>query len=306
MVASKPDSGGASEAVRRAFEHACLTEIESLKPGNVHMFSGGHGMSAEDFAASARAAGAVIAKPGLGVGGRIEAAVEATWAAVSCNTNLGIVLLCAPLIEAAMTAGPRRDLRARLNAVLDGLTRDDAELAFTAIRRANPAGLGESARHDVRAPARGTLLEAMREAAPRDLIARQYATGFADVFAIGVPRIADTMKRLGRDPAARPWAATAAHLAFMAAFPDTHIVRKHGAKAAEDVRIDAARLESAFRSCAHPASMFDELLAFDKALKARGLNPGTSADLTVASLLAADLPDIFRGQTASRGPGRLD
>jgi triphosphoribosyl-dephospho-CoA synthase len=34
------------------------------------------------------------------------------------------------------------------------------------------------------------------------------------------------------------------------------------------------------------------LLAFDRALKERGINPGTSADLTVATLFAATLEDL--------------
>jgi triphosphoribosyl-dephospho-CoA synthase len=38
-----------------------------------------------------------------------------------------------------------------------------------------------------------------------------------------------------------------------------------------------------------------DLLAFDRSLKARGLNPGTSADLTVATLFAASLQALEMG-----------
>jgi triphosphoribosyl-dephospho-CoA synthase len=289
-----------ADKVARAFERACLTEIEALKPGNVHRFGPGHGMTVADFEASARAASAVIAAPGLSVGGRIKAAIDATGDAVGCNTNLGIVLLCAPLVEAALTEPHAGNLRARLHVVLKSLGRADAELAFAAIVRANPAGLGASPRHDVRMPVRCTLLEAMTEASPRDLIARQYATDFHDVFALGVPRIGETMLRLAQEPGARALAATGAYLAFLAAFPDTHIARKYSHAAAEEVRAEAVRLDAAFRSEPDPASLFDELLAFDRALKEGNLNPGTSADLTVASLLATDLLDIVSAQTASQ------
>jgi triphosphoribosyl-dephospho-CoA synthase len=36
-------------------------------------------------------------------------------------------------------------------------------------------------------------------------------------------------------------------------------------------------------------------MAFDRSLKARGLNPGTSADLTVATLFAASLQALEIG-----------
>ena len=96
------------------------------------------------------------------------------------------------------------------------------------------------------------------------------------------------------------WAATGAYLAFLAAFPDTHIARKYSDVIAEEVRRQAERHDDAFRSASDPASLLAELLAFDRALKDRNLNPGTSADLTVASLLATDLLDIVSGQTASQ------
>jgi triphosphoribosyl-dephospho-CoA synthase len=38
-----------------------------------------------------------------------------------------------------------------------------------------------------------------------------------------------------------------------------------------------------------------DLMAFDRSLKARGLNPGTSADLTVATLFAASLQALEIG-----------
>ncbi len=38
-----------------------------------------------------------------------------------------------------------------------------------------------------------------------------------------------------------------------------------------------------------------DLLAFDRSLKARGLNPGTSADLTVTTLFAASLQALEIG-----------
>jgi triphosphoribosyl-dephospho-CoA synthase len=273
-----------ADRVARAYVEACRAELAALKPGNVHVHSAGHGMTAADFEASARASAPAIADPALAVGARIFAAVERTRAVAAANTNLGILLLCAPLAQAALDAGGG-DLRDRLRRVLAGLTVADAERAFAAIRLANPGGLGKSARHDVRRAPMVTLLEAMGEAAGRDRIAAQYAGGFADIFDFGLPRLAEGRRRW-REP---EWATVWLYLGFLARFPDSHIARKYGLPAAETVRTDAAPLERKFAAAADPAGLRPNLLAFDRDLKAQGLNPGTSADLTCATLFAADL-----------------
>jgi len=297
-----------TQDVRAAFERACLVEIEALKPGNVHEYAEGHGMTAGDFRASARVAAEAIAQPDISVGLRIAAAVAATDAAVGCNTNLGIVLLGAPLVHAALSCAPtpaagEARLRARLRSVLAALTVRDADFAFAAIRLAAPAGLGHAARHDVSAPARATLLAAMRAAAPRDRIARQYASGYADVFAIGVPALRSGLARFQGTPKAEAWAATGCYLAFLSRIPDTHIARKHSQAAAEAIRLEAQESHESFTGCRDPERMTEALLAFDSGLKRRGLNPGTSADLTVASLLAVGLTDIVGRRTAGRKGG---
>ena len=156
---------GLVNAIAEAFIAACRDEIEAPKPGNVHVFADGHGMTVSDFLRSAEAAAPALSNPSLPVGARILAAVEATFAAAGMNTNLGIILLCAPLAAAAETG---EDLHTALRKILAGLTLADADFAFRAILHASPAGLGTAARHDVRGNADVTLLEAMREAAGRD------------------------------------------------------------------------------------------------------------------------------------------
>jgi triphosphoribosyl-dephospho-CoA synthase len=268
-----------------AFRAACVAELEALKPGNVHVFAAGHRMTVEQFMRSAEAAAPALSEPGARVGRRILDAVEATFAAVGANTNLGIILLCAPLAAAA-EADPRT-LRPALAAILDGLDVDDASLAFRAILRASPAGLGQVARNDVAQPATVTLKHAMADAADRDRVARQYVTAYADVFDIGLPLLADTQ---GWDA---KWIALAIYLGFLAAFPDSHIVRKYGTALAEDVRSSAVKFHDRLRSLRDPAHMTDDLLAWDTDLKARNINPGTTADLTVATLFAHRLVTIL-------------
>lgn len=274
------------DALARAFIAACEDELAAPKPGNVHVFAPGHGMAAKDFSASARAAAGPLTAPGARVGDRILGAVEASWAQVGQNTNLGIVLLCAPLAQAALnhaalTSGGA-DLRAGVAAVLAGLDRDDADLAFRAILRARPAGLGAAPQHDVAGEARTSLLEAMRAAAHRDRIAFQYANGFSDIFDMG-RRSLEASRRAGHD---RTMATLLLYLDFLCAFPDSHILRKHGEQAGGQVMSEAREFKLAFVEGRDAASIFAAALQWDRRLKQRGLNPGTSADLTVATLFA--------------------
>src|SRR5206468_624526 len=146
------------------------------KPGNVSPVAGFRDATYEDFLASAVAIGPELAAAGVRpLGATIRAAVEATAAWVPSNTNLGLVLLLAPLARAALRSEDA-PLRTRVGATLAETTVADAREAYAAIRLAHPGGLGRSADQDVDAAPTVTLREAMRLAAERDAVAREYAT----------------------------------------------------------------------------------------------------------------------------------
>jgi triphosphoribosyl-dephospho-CoA synthase len=291
-------TGSTGHSIAAAVRWACRLDVQAAKPGNVSVGSPGHGMHAEDFLASAEAIAVPLSEPGWKVGERIAAAIDATWRGVGMNTNLGIVLLAAPLTHAVLTARSGETLEGAVGRVLAGLDADDAVHAFRAIAQANPAGLGHAERLDVHGPVQGSLLEAMREAAHRDTIALQYANGFAEVFALGVPTFLAARDRFQCEERAT----VACFLAWLGRFPDTHIARKHGAAVAHDVRSEAVRVWAAW-SVSEGAAADALLRAWDESLKARHLNPGTSADLTVASLLAARLQCVCEEQFSERDHG---
>lgn len=278
-----------SEQLAQAYRSACLLELQALKPGNVHVFADGHGMVVQDFIRSAEASSQVIAQPGLSLGQRILQSVQATQESVSCNTNLGIILLCAPVVQAALSF-QNDALQANIHAVIQASALADAEACFAAIRLAKPGGLGESARHDVRQPAAVSLFDAMREAQDCDMIARQYVTGFADVMAM-----AEFYLQM-RQTHNAAWAATALYLNILSRWPDSHIQRKQGMTAALEVQAEAAEQLAALLALENPKLAQKSLLAWDKALKHAGINPGTSADLTVAGIFTADLLLQGKGQ----------
>lgn len=276
-----------AERIEAAFRWACLTELDAPKPGNVNAFADGHRMTVDEFVRSANAAAAPLSARGARVGLRIHRAVMATFAAVGTNTNLGIILLCAPLAAAAERDAA--DLRRALHEVLQELDVDDADLAFRSIVRAAPAGLGHSAQHDVFNPATVSLLEAMSAAANRDMVARQYATDFADIFDLGLPLFESVSQSKGE----AKWATLATFLGFLSAFPDSHIARKFGAETANCIQRAALNFAAMLQAAEQPNQVLPALLTWDAALKAKAINPGTTADLTVATLFAHRLRNIL-------------
>ncbi len=267
-------------AIEAAFRDACADELAAPKPGNVHVHAAGHGMTVDDFLRSAEAAAPLLCRAGAPLGQRVLDAVRATRAAVGQNTNLGIILLAAPLVMAAARTGAA--LQSDLHDVLEEADVTDTAVIFRAIKCAAPGGLGEAPEHDVRGAARVTPRVVMAAAVQRDSIARQWATDFFDVFGGGMTAYAVARDRW----ADREWAPLGAYLWFLASMPDSHIRRKHGAAEAERTRQEARTMRDCLAASAEPSAELPALLEWDRALKARGVNPGTSADLTVATVLA--------------------
>lgn len=268
--------------------HACEIDVLSVKPGNVSIASPGHGMSADDFLASAAAIVDPMTRPDLTVGERILASIVATRSVVECNTNLGIVLLCAPLTQAALDTGAGQTFRQTLESCLARLTVDDAVNAYAAIRLAQPAGLGKRAMHDVAEVPTISLREAMIEAGDEDSIACQYATGFARIFGC-LPIIGQLRRRWNDDR----WVATAVFLDLLARNPDSHIVRKFGLETALRISHEALPLSQTALQSAEPDELVPHLRRWDEQLKSAGINPGTTADLTVAAIFASGIMSMF-------------
>lgn len=269
----------------QAYKNACMGELQALKPGNVHAFSDGHGMTIQDFIQSADVTAEPIARVGLSVGERVFYSVEATQSAVGQNTNLGMLLLCAPLLHAASSLQANQSLWGQLHQTLSQLSVDDAVWVAKAIVLANPGGLGASDQHDVHEAPQISLLEMMRSAQDKDRISWQYANYFQDIVDFGVNLYADAL--LKWENAA--WATTALYLGFLTRYADTHVLRKHGEQVASLLMQEAKEMESNYWATHNPKLMQKQLLVWDASLKARKINPGTSADLTVATLLASDL-----------------
>jgi len=280
----------ARQRLATAYIQACEAELQAFKPGNVSVFSDGHDMTVADFRRSAEVSAAPITDPAYSLGEKIYYAVKATREAVACNTNLGIILLCAPLMQAAQFARRPDDLRQALDEVLNATTEQDADWAFRAIALASPGGLGESEQQDVHRQATVTLLQAMALAADRDRIALQYTNCFKDVFDFTILAYNRAFVLSGDSG----WAALRVYADMLARYPDSHIERKYGKQYSEWIAEEMALLCKAMDAANKPEEVLTMLYRIDEAFKAKKINPGTTADITVATVLVVLLEQLFR------------
>lgn len=255
---------------------ACAMEVMCPKPGNVGPGRPFKYINEMSFLVSATGLAAAFEDEGASVGRMVEEAAIVTKNWVDRNTNLGMILLLAPLVNALSAEKLERDF---VRKVLEDLGEDDSRRIGRAIRIASPEGLGASEKYDVRRET-PPIMEAMKFASRWDSIAREYDTGYEITFCMTAPWLAG----LWREGRALKSCVLQTYLMLLGEVSDTLISRKLGREASETVSREAreilraggcftpegrgkiAKLES---SLAHPDNL---------------LNPGTTADLTAAGI----------------------
>lgn len=273
-----PSTSTSTLSIGQLATTACLMEVTVPKPGNVHRSADFEDVSYFDFVLSAVAIGPAMQEAAVGtpLGATVLEAIRATRSVVATNTNLGSVLLLAPLCMAP----PDVPLTDGVRQVLDRLTPFDAENVYVAIRLAQPGGLGEVSESDVSGDPPEDLIEAMSLAAERDLVAAQYATGFTDIFGCVVPWLEAALSG--------DWSVTDAvvrvHLQLMSLFPDSLIARKCGPAVSQK----AAEMAQAALDAGQPGETAyqNKVADLDFWLRSDGhrRNPGTTADMLAAGL----------------------
>jgi triphosphoribosyl-dephospho-CoA synthase len=261
---------------------ACIWEATARKPGNVHRYRDFEDTTYLDFILSSAAIAPILDMASeQRVGETILKCVQATQVVCSTNTNLGIILLLTPLAAVPID----QNLRTGLKRVLAALDVTDSRSVYQAIRLANPGGLGRVSEQDVSAEPTLPLRKVMGLAADRDMIARQYLTGYEEVLNDGVPAL---LQALEEHPAiCLEEAIIYCHLCLMTKYPDSLIARKTGVEEAREAAPRAA--EALARFWEDRKSRWQELTTLDAWLRANGnrRNPGTTADLVTACLFIA-------------------
>ncbi len=270
-----------ADEVAWAAQLACILEATAWKPGNVSRMHDFADCRFEDFLVSAVAIGPAFREAARSpVGKTILEAVRATRRLVGTNTNLGLAIVLAPLAKAAGTGHPD-GLRAAVMEVLEGLSVEDARMAYEAIRVASPAGLGKVQRCDVYdGDVDVTLRAAMELARDRDALAGEYVTGFELAFEVGYATLLihwEAGRKLS-DSILQTF------LTILARRPDSLIARKNGPAASE-------RVSGLAQGVLKHGGVFSEeglekLKNLDLELRdeRHRLNPGTTADLVAAAI----------------------
>lgn len=261
---------------------ACQLECAAPKVGNVGRGHDFEDVTLYDFLTSGQVLGSVIDRnPEATLGELVLRSVEANQEIVGTNTNLGIILLLAPLVVAARRLPGEDSLtREGVSRVLQQLQPSDSEQVYRAIALVAPGGLGESPRHDVRGPAPADLLVAMRQAADRDLIARQYALVYPEVFGGVLGSLQAGQQRWG----SLALAIVEAHVTALAEWGDSLISRKLGEVASHNAQRMAGKALQALK--VSPEDYQRELRELDFWMRSDGhrRNPGSTADLIAAGL----------------------
>jgi triphosphoribosyl-dephospho-CoA synthase len=270
-----------NNSIHKAVVWACQQEVSAPKPGNVNCFSDGHQMSVQDFIKSAHAIAPVLSQDHLSVGSMILQSVMATRQVVDCNTNLGIILLFAPLCKAIHDCHNIEQLPKSLQSVLENLTVDDAIKAYEGIRLAQAGGLGKSEQQDVNTEPTVTLRKAMEYARDKDSIAAQYLNNYHEILDLGLTNLTLSIN-CGESV---EWASAFAYLKLLSAMPDSLISRKQGLTCANAV-MNESQIFVQKMSGNNKLSQFKvDIISWDKELKQKAINPGTTADMTAATLL---------------------
>jgi triphosphoribosyl-dephospho-CoA synthase len=262
---------------------ALLLEVAGEpKPGNVDRERDLPDLRFEQFLAGAVGAreGLALAESGP-VGDAFETAVAGMADASGTNTQFGCLLLLTPLVRAACRSDGELAPE-DASTVVEATTVDDAAAFYRAFEHANvavqdpPEGMDDL---DVRRGAAAvpavrerdlTLRDVMELSADHDANAREWLEGFPRVF-----RAAARIEA-GTGPVADR--AADAFLALLAEAPDTLVATEHGDEVAQDVQERALDLQGAD---------VERVREFAAALVDRGVNPGTTADLTAAALFVA-------------------
>lgn len=279
--------------IAQLVQEACIREVCAPKPGNVDRYHDFSDTAFEDFLLSAVAIGPAFENASNASVGRIVwQATEASRRIVRSNTNLGIILLLAPLAKACLTATEHFStkgfagagkIQQSLHSLMHSLTVEDARLIYDAIRAVNPGGLGRVPQQDIAEEPSLSLLEVMELAKDRDSIASEYVTDFEITYEIGLPALRESLSR-GLDFSG---AVVQAFLTILNRVPDTLIARKNGVDTS--LKVSQWARDVLTHGGIYSPQGQEKLLELDNVLRdgSHQLNPGTTADLTAASIFLA-------------------
>ena len=266
--------------LQNAYLFACRKDIELIKPGNVNIKSPHSDTNAEDYLESSLLSSKELFKPDYSLGERILNSIKITRSKIKTNTNLGIILLCAPIIHACIYFN-NLTMREGIKKTLSTSTVKDTQDLCMAINISAPGGLGTREIYDTASKPTVNILEIMNHSASYDRISYQYSHDYSDIFDFIIPRLVFLNKKHN----SLDISLSLMFMEILAKIPDSHISRKFDDKIAKKTSNNASDLLKILDREYSPDYLADRLNNLDYEYKKKGINPGTTADLLVASLM---------------------
>ena len=272
--------------LKSAYLFSCKKDIELIKPGNVNLLSSHKDTKAQDYLDSAILSSKELFNQNYSLGKRILESVNVTRSKVNVNTNLGIILLCAPVIQSYIDFN-NLDLREGIKKTLSTTSIKDTHDLCAAINISSPGGLGDSDMYDTASYPNASIKQIMNYSQEYDRISYQYSHNFSDIFDFIIPKL----EFLNQRYESLDISLSLLFIEILAKIPDSHISRKFGDKIAKKTSNNAHDLLKILDREHDPDYLAKALNNLDYEYKKKGINPGTTADLLVASLM---IYKIFR------------
>ena len=297
-----------------AKEIAKLAQIASVlevsgwpKPGNVHRTRNYDDMVFQDFVISGVVIGDTMEEvanqakeiddlSNAELGKYILQAVNETNRWIETNTNLGIMMMCIPIAASAAISNSFDEIQENVGHLMDATTVEDAVNLYDAINVADAGGMGdqeefdvmsEKAKDELRANNQ-TMYDVLKISAGWDRLANELTSKMPVCFEIGYPTFSDFWKTCD-DVDVINKASVLTFMTILSQVPDTLISRKYGNEIAEAV----SRKAEGILKFKDDDSFVEKLLEFDDYLYENKYNPGTTADLTAASIFLSYLAKEF-------------
>lgn len=293
-----------SKEIVKLAQIASVLEVSGYpKPGNVHRTRNFDDMVFEDFIISGVVIGETIREAttqaksindnyeSAELGRFILEAVKETDKWIANNTNLGIMMMCVPIACSAAISDSFDEIQSNVGILMDNTTVDDAVNLYDAINIADAGGMGdqeefdvmsEKAKDELRANNQ-TMFDVLKISAGWDRLANELTSSMPVCFDIGFPTFNDLKSESINK------ATVLTFLTILSQIPDTLISRKYGDEVAQSVS-DKVKELLTFKD---DEDFLDKLNEFDDYLYENKFNPGTTADLTAASIFISYLSDGF-------------
>lgn len=296
-------------------EIAKLAQIASIlevsgypKPGNVHRNRDFEDMVFEDFLISGVVIGETIEKAAISaltakkkddfskvnIGKYILEAVKKTDKWIANNTNLGIIMMCIPIACGAAISNDFDELQNNIGFLMENTTVEDAVNLYDAINLADAGGMGdqeefdvmgEKAKDELRANNQ-TMFDVLKISAGWDRLANELTSKMLVCFDVGFP----CFSGIKSEESSINDATVLTFLTILSEVPDTLISRKYNEEIAQNISNNVKKILKSRNN----VRLFNEKLKdFDDYLFINKYNPGTTADLTAASIFISYLYDSF-------------